>query len=743
MKVNFEKIEFRNFMSFGNKLSVIDFKKGFNIVSGNNGSGKSSLLLDLISFNLYGKQYRKIKKKEDLVNRTNKKGLFTKSYFTIGKDRYSIERGMKPKLLRFFKNDEELDLLSGDVLTQEEIEKIIGVNHIMFKQIVSTAVNHNKPFLTLPTPEKRTIVENLFGLELIPEMLKIVKSDRSESNIKLNNNEVTLKSTENMIENLENQIKEANKMLKVFEEEKNKSIANLKNKINECNNSKASIEKRIEDLNIKLKEFSIEEVLKKIESLNQESNELNQNIGESRALISNLRPNENQEDFDAIIAQLKKQLEELIANKENISKEQSKLSEILEQKDLKELKTSLEINTNKLNDLYSESGNLKGYMKSLLEDLETLKDIDICTNCKQKVSKEHKEKEINSIKTKLMDFNGQLEKIIEEQKTTEELIKSTNLSINEYEQTLRNKKDIDNKLDKIKGEIEYLLERHQDKTNKKKDFEQKQKESKEKIKEITEKLNLLIVKQKDLNEKIEKEKQTENEFKKIKDENYKESIELNRVSNEILNLENALKEKEESEINIDLDNLSRMLNEKTEIRKDLIVSLDTEREYQKIYDFCIDLLSDNGVKTDFYSIVVPALNQKINEFLKSFELPVLIRFNNNLDYEIISVNSNESIDYYAFSEGEKKRIDISIMLAFIKLSKIITNWECNVIVFDEILDGAIDKEGLSTIMESIRNIVINNSNICAYVISHRIEDSMFDNKLYIEKKKGFSEIKYI
>ncbi|MFW6311147.1 MAG: AAA family ATPase, partial [Nanoarchaeota archaeon] len=89
MYIEFKYLKYKNFMSYPNKETKFDFTKGLHLLKGTNGSGKSSGVLDPLSFNLFGKPYRKIKK-DELINRINKKKLYTESQFVINKDTYTI-----------------------------------------------------------------------------------------------------------------------------------------------------------------------------------------------------------------------------------------------------------------------------------------------------------------------------------------------------------------------------------------------------------------------------------------------------------------------------------------------------------------------------------------------------------------------------------------------------------------------------------------------------------------------------
>jgi len=110
-----------------------------------------------------------------LVNRYNDKDLVVEVVFKIDKDTYELSRGYKPATFSLTKNGQSLEVLSAKKLNQEEIDKILGINYILFKNIVAVASTYNKPFLSLSAGERRTLVETIFNIYVIALMLKEVK----------------------------------------------------------------------------------------------------------------------------------------------------------------------------------------------------------------------------------------------------------------------------------------------------------------------------------------------------------------------------------------------------------------------------------------------------------------------------------------------------------------------------------------------------------------------------------------
>ena len=103
MRINFEKVKYKNILSTGNVFTTIQLNEvPSTLIAGSNGSGKSTLL-DAIVFGLYGRPFRNINKAQ-LVNSINNKELIVELYFSAGGDKYMIRRGIKPNLFEIWKN---------------------------------------------------------------------------------------------------------------------------------------------------------------------------------------------------------------------------------------------------------------------------------------------------------------------------------------------------------------------------------------------------------------------------------------------------------------------------------------------------------------------------------------------------------------------------------------------------------------------------------------------------------------
>ena len=283
MFVEFKKLSFCNIMSYGASGAEIDFQAGLNTIKAANGSGKSSIL-DALTFVLFGKPYRDIKLSE-LVNTSNGKGLEVTCEFKIGTDTYVIRRGLKPAVFEIYKNGKEMDMLSTKKLNQDEIDKLLGINLRLFKNIVAVAVTNNRPFLSLPIGDKRALIENIFNIDVLGSMCKDVKKRKT-----INNTELDLKTTErrgvvNSIEDNESYIENMRRYIASFNEVKDANLKTIRENIDKY---RKEIDRRTK--NLAIAESKIKELTEEMGAVPDRSvgESLNLEIGKAQSVIDNI-----------------------------------------------------------------------------------------------------------------------------------------------------------------------------------------------------------------------------------------------------------------------------------------------------------------------------------------------------------------------------------------------------------------------------------------------------------------------
>jgi DNA repair exonuclease SbcCD ATPase subunit len=207
--INIKDLTIKNFMSIGNVTQGVSFDReqltlvlGENLDQGGddagsrNGTGKTTIVNGL-SYALYGTALTNIKK-NNLINKTNSKGMLVTLNFEKNNVKYRIERGRSPNILKFYANDvEQIDDLDdqsqGDSRkTQDTINELLGMSHSMFKHVVALNT-YTEPFLSMRTNDQREIIEQLLGItilsekaEKLKEQIRFTKDAITEETLKIN-----------------------------------------------------------------------------------------------------------------------------------------------------------------------------------------------------------------------------------------------------------------------------------------------------------------------------------------------------------------------------------------------------------------------------------------------------------------------------------------------------------------------------------------------------------------------------
>jgi energy-coupling factor transporter ATP-binding protein EcfA2 len=150
------------------------------------------------------------------------------------------------------------------------------------------------------------------------------------------------------------------------------------------------------------------------------------------------------------------------------------------------------------------------------------------------------------------------------------------------------------------------------------------------------------------------------------------------------------------------------------------------------------MLKDGGIKAKIIKQYVPIMNKLINKYLGAFDLFVEFNLDENFN-EVIKSRFRDTFSYASFSEGEKLRITLAIMLSWRAVAKLRNSVSTNLLILDETLDGALDGVGIEMLIETLHNL---NSDDNIFVISHRGHQfgDKFMSHIKFDKVKNFSQI---
>ena len=214
----------KNFMSVGNAIQAIKFDNkhlilvlgenmdlGGDDAGARNGTGKTTII-NALSYVFFGEALTHIKR-DNLVNKTNNKDMIVSINFVKNNVTYTIERGRKPQILKFYANNIEQNVDSNEAQgenkeTQKEINRLLGMTHAMFKNIIALNT-YTQPFLATKQAEQREIIEQLLGItllsqkaDLLKEQQKATKTELSEEKIKIDSQIASNEKIQESIESL-------------------------------------------------------------------------------------------------------------------------------------------------------------------------------------------------------------------------------------------------------------------------------------------------------------------------------------------------------------------------------------------------------------------------------------------------------------------------------------------------------------------------------------------------------------
>ena len=179
--------------------------------------------------------------------------------------------------------------------------------------------------------------------------------------------------------------------------------------------------------------------------------------------------------------------------------------------------------------------------------------------------------------------------------------------------------------------------------------------------------------------------------------------------------------------------LEGLLFEKKQVKQ----AYNESKKDRDVLEVATSLLKDSGIKTRIIKTYLPTMNKLINQYLQSMDFYVNFSLDENFD-ETIKSRYRDVFTYESFSEGEKARIDIALLLTWRSVAKLKNSVDTNLLILDEIFDGSLDQSGTSDLGWILRNF---DDNTNVFVISHKsILDDKFDRTITVSKDKNYSNL---
>ena len=607
--ITLKNITLRNFLSIGQVTQAVDFDRqdltlilGENLDLGGdgarNGTGKTSLIQGL-SYALFGVPINSIRK-DNLVNRTNGKGMLVTLEFSVNGIDYKIERGRKPNLLKFYVNNDlqkGLDDAQGENKeTQAQIEKIICMSSSMFRHIVALNT-YSEPFLALKANEQREIIEQLLGITLLSEKAESIKILLKETKDSIQGEEFKVKAIEEANKRVKEQIESLKRRQGLWQKKHESDLAYLVAQYDEL--AKVDIEKEL----LAHKELIIYNQQKKAQD-------------EYNALVARSTAWQQKHDTDISIAHKAY----LLKNEYDIE------SELKSWSDLKEW----------LNDESSQktiATAIDNQTKSITKENKLI----------EKLVRELKELEEHKCYACGQDFHDDKHLEVTTEKTT--LLENARIELAELEAQLAIDKALVKELGSkptpsYKTEAEAI--RHGgDVANLKKVWEDKKQESNPFSEQLSELTPIVLGPQPITH--------YDTEVEAVKHSS--------QVANILVQIENKSTENDPySEQVVEMEN-----NALQSIDFDAINRLTKTMEHQK---FLLDILTskDSFVRKKIIDQNLSYLNSRLTHYLDKIGLPHQVIFQNDLQVEITELG--RELDFDNLSRGERNRLILGLSFAF-------------------------------------------------------------------------------
>ena len=232
---------------------------------------------------------------------------------------------------------------------------------------------------------------------------------------------------------------------------------------------------------------------------------------------------------------------------------------------------------------------------------------------------------------------------------------------------------------------------------------------------------------KELEQLIQKVRQYESDIQAIDRDITNQQKIIEDTQNEINTLENSNNDLVKAKLDYD-----KIWNE----REKISTQKESLNEKYTYYLAISEMLKDTGIKTKVIKQYLPVINQLVNQYLQVMDFFVSFHLDENFE-ETIRSRHRDVFSYDSFSEGEKSRIDLSLLFTWRQIAKMKNSVSTNLLVLDEVMDSSLDAEGVEHLMK-IFYTLDDMTNV--FVISHKKEilEEKFDRRITVSKEKNFS-----
>ena len=269
------------------------------------------------------------------------------------------------------------------------------------------------------------------------------------------------------------------------------------------------------------------------------------------------------------------------------------------------------------------------------------------------------------------------------------------------------------------------------------------------------------LKEQKLNEATSKAKELQSGLTQVQSERSKTTEELTDVESQLEQVNDLLREvqvnlKTIDALNRNIDKAKQEIDSLSDSGSDLAQAnddfdkltsefyslngeLSTFREQYSYNSVISEMLKDTGIKTKIIKQYLPVMNKLVNQYLQILDFYVHFDLDESFT-ETIRSRHRDAFSYDSFSEGEKQRIDLSLLFTWRQVARMKNSISTNLLMLDETFDSSLDEAGIENLIKIIHTL---GEDTNVFIISHKGEilDGKFENKIEFVKDKNFSKMK--
>lgn len=759
-KLTARKGRAKNFRSVGNEFMEVDYQRNNStlITSDDNGAGKSTLLVWLPIFAIYGDTYDKKEKKGSLVNSINRKDCVVEFEFYTKGSEWKVRRGIKPDIFEIYQQvDDKWMLIESEAAKadyQKYLTNLVGVDQKMMENSIILGKSKFIPFTQMGLPDRRVMVEAIWDLgffsvmnEDVKAALKAINADlgQLDTAVTLSNNQLTnaremleqiVASNAAMQQNVRDTYDSALELLTTLQTDLKSLEEQFSNLAQDYNDAVGKIDALTDKNNAKIQSYKDERfagLVTRVEELTA-----------TYAAESNAAAVAGQKVMD----EAQQTLTNKLGERETFEEQKKELTAKLSENDAALAASQALVNEQVK--LLSQGDTFKAKFEAerglYQKNIDDFHSMGTCPTCTQVVSEETKagvaakyqvsidevEKKLEAINARVADTKAVFDQhtatsaaLAEERKPLITAYQDVEASLRHYLESLKPyEQELARARNALAGELAAIEGRGAQAVSQAKADVQKAID--EYVSQVT----------RDTQDELQALERT---GAQIRENQEAMKVRITQHKSRIYDQEatvNALKRK--------LDEKPQDVTAQEEkiagLQAELVaaeVARKEKDESRQDHEHLLFFLKDDQSKARIVALYLPFLNSKINEYLEAMNMFLQIDIDDKFDINVLNPD-RKGQTIFSLSDGQRSRLNISIMLALRDVANLKASIQCNLLILDEVLEN-MSERGVQEVTLMLNNKFKQNN---LFVITQREQEfqEYFQHNIRFGLRNGMTEV---